>query len=80
MLRLTKYAEESVEKRNIALDWINRAIAAPDYSEADPNDPTLTRSFKAIDEAARRILRVVHRPQGDDILVVTAHFDRSARR
>jgi Domain of unknown function (DUF4258) len=80
MLRLTKHAEESIEKRNIALDWINRAIAAADYTEADLNDPMLTRSFKAIDEAGRRILRVVHRPQGDDILVVTAHFDRSARR
>jgi hypothetical protein len=79
MLRLTRHAEEAVEKRNLALDWLDRAITAPDFTDTDPYDPALTRSFKAIDEAGGRILRVVHRPEGDDILIVTAHFDRDAR-
>jgi hypothetical protein len=26
------------------------------------------------------VLRVVHRPDGDDIVVITVHFDRGARR
>jgi hypothetical protein len=42
-------------------------------------DPTLTRSFKAIGEAGGRILRVVHRGDGNDIAVVTVHFDRDAK-
>jgi Domain of unknown function (DUF4258) len=79
MLRLTKHAEEAVEKRELAVAWIERTVAAPDFTHVDPQDPMLTRSFKAIDEAGGRILRVVHRPEGADILVVTVHFDRDAK-
>ena len=67
MIRLTKHAEEAVEMRGIALDWIERAIAMLDVTAINPNDPILTHSFKAIDQAGGRILRVVHRPEGDDI-------------
>ncbi len=79
MLILTKHAEEAIEKRNLALDWINRTVAIPDFSRSDPDDPTLTRSFEAIGEAGGRILRVVHRPEGNDIVIVTIHFDRDAK-
>lgn len=51
----------------------------PDFSETDPNDPTLTRSFKAFDEAGGRMLRVVHRPEDDDIVIVTVRFERDAK-
>ena len=80
MIRLSKHAQEALEKRNLPFEWVERTIAAPDFSRADPNDLRLTRSFKAINEAGGRILRVVHRPERDDILVVTVHFDRGARR
>ena len=79
MIKLTRHAEEAIEKREIALDWINRAIASPDFTAPDPSDPSLTRSYKAIDEAGGRILRVVHRPDADDIVIVTVHFDRDAK-
>jgi len=51
----------------------------PDFNAIDPGDPTLMRSFKAIDEACGRILRVVHRAEGNDTVIVTVHFDRDAR-
>jgi hypothetical protein len=56
----------------------------PDGCEAGfqrhrPGDPMLTRSFKAIGEAGGRILRVVHRSEGNDIVIVTVHFDRDAK-
>ena len=79
MIRLSKHAEEAVEKRDLDIDWIERTISVADFARIDPHDPTLTRSFKSIAEAGRRILRVVHRPEGPDILVVTAHFDRDAK-
>jgi Domain of unknown function (DUF4258) len=79
MIRLTRHAEEAVEKRNIALDWIDRTVAMPDFNAIDPGDPTLTRPFKAIGEAGGRILRVVHRAEGNDIVIVTVHFDRDAK-
>lgn len=80
MIRLSKHAQEALGKRNIAFEWVERTLAAPDFARFDPNDPSLTRSFKAIAELGGRILRVVHRPDGDDILVATVHFDRGARR
>lgn len=80
MIRLTEHAERELRRRAIALDWVEATIAAPDRSEPDPRDPTLTRSFKAIAAFGHRVLRVVRRPDRDDILLVTAHFDRGARR
>lgn len=80
MIRLSKHAQEALEQRNIAFGWVEGTLAAPDFAEPDPNDPVLTRSFKAIEEASGRILPVAHRPDGNDILVVTVHFDRGARR
>ena len=79
MRRLSKHAAEAIQKRDLAFDWIDRAITAPDFTDTDPHDPVLIRSFKAIDEAGGRVLRVVHRPEGNDILVITVHFDRDAK-
>ena len=79
MIRLTKHAAESIEKRGIALEWIERTLEMPDFARPDPRDRTLTRSFKGIAEAGGRILRVVHRPEGNDILIATVHFDRGAK-
>ena len=79
MIVLTKHAEEAVEKRKLFLDWIERTAVAPDFSHLDPDDPTLTRAFKSIDETGGRILRVVHRPEGNDILVVNVPFNRDAK-
>jgi uncharacterized protein YuzE len=38
-------------------------------TEADPRDASLTRSFKAVAAFGNRVLRVVYRPDGDDIRV-----------
>ncbi len=79
VIRLTQHADTELPRRGLRRDWIEAAIAAPDWTASDP-DPTLTRSYKAIAEFGGRVLRVVHRPDGDDVLVVMAHFDRGARR
>jgi hypothetical protein len=78
MIILTKHAQESVRKIEPA--WIEAATGAPDFVEADPRHPERARSYKAIAESGGRVLRVVHRPDGDDIVVITVHFDRGARR
>jgi hypothetical protein len=79
MIRLTQHAETEVDRRQLQRAWIESAITTPDWTAPDP-DPTLTRSYKAIAAFGGRVLRVVHRPEGDDVLVVTAHFDRGAKR
>jgi hypothetical protein len=80
VIRLTKYAQEALHVRSIALAWIEEVVSSPDFAEADPRHPECTRSYKAIPAFGGRVLRVVHRPEGDDILVITMHFDRGARR
>jgi hypothetical protein len=80
MIRFTKHAEEAISARNIAVDWIEAAVSAPDWIEPDPRHPNRIRSYKAVAEHGGRVLRVVHRPEGDDILIITVHFDRRARR
>ncbi len=78
MIRLATHAARRAAERGIAPAWIEATIQAPDWTTPDP-DPTLTRSYRVIPERGGRILRVVHRPAGADILVVTAFLDRSAR-
>lgn len=80
MIRLSHHMREQLALRpELRQEWIEAAIATPDWTLADA-DPTLTRSDKAIVAFGGRVLRVVHRPVGTDVLVVTAHFDRGARR
>ena len=80
MILLTKHAREAIAVRNIGLDWIEATVSSPEIVEADPHYSDRTRSFKAIAEFGGRMLRVVHRAEGDDIVVITVHFDRGARR
>lgn len=79
MIQLTLHAQARILRRSLPLAWIEATVSAPDRSTPDPDDPAVTRSFKSIEEAGGRVLRVVHRMDGVDILVITAYFDRGAR-
>jgi hypothetical protein len=79
MIRLTAHAEERMEEQGIALAWVEAAISAPLRSMPDPTEAILTRSWRIIPEFGGRALRVVHRRDGADVVVVTAHWDRGAR-
>jgi hypothetical protein len=79
MIKLSIHTEKRVIERGIARAWIDATVLTSDWTAADA-DPALTRSYRAIAEFGGRVLRVVHRPDGSDILVVTALFDRSAKR
>ncbi|MCF3947769.1 DUF4258 domain-containing protein [Acidiphilium iwatense] len=78
MIRYLPHAEEALAKRGIKRDWVAAAIERPDWTDTDPAKPSRTRSYKAIDEIDGRILRVVHWPEDDDIVVLTAYPDRDA--
>ncbi len=77
-LILSAHACVVIQERGLALEWVERTLQAPDATGPDPSQPGLTRSFKRIEEAGGRVIRVVHRPQGSDMLVITAFFDRGA--
>ena len=75
---LSAHARLVTGERGIPRDWIEATILSPGWREPDPMDPALTRSFRHLIEAGGRVLRVVHRPAGPDILVITAFLDRGA--
>lgn len=78
MIKLSTQAQQQAARRGLELSWIGATIVSPDWTAADI-DPALTHSFKAIEQFGGRILKVVHRPAGADILIVTSYFDRDAR-
>lgn len=79
LVRMTAHAMGMIAARGIAQARVEATLAQPDSRSQDPSDATLTRSYRAIDAADGRILRVVHRPDGTDVLVITAFFGRGAR-
>lgn len=79
MVRLSKHIVDEMTGRGISLAYIEATLASPDRRTADPN-PGLTRSYRAIAEFGGRILRVVHRPDSAGVFVVTATWDRGAKR
>jgi hypothetical protein len=80
MILFSRHAQEKLADRpEIRSEWISETIAWPDWTQPDP-DPSLLRSFKTIPAFGGRVLRVVSRQNGADVIVVTAYFDRGARR
>ena len=79
MIRLTRHVERRILERKLDMAWIEAAIVSPDRTAAD-RDPALTHAYKAIQDYRNRVLKVVYRAAGNDILVVTAGFDRGATR
>lgn len=80
MLIFTAHAQHRMTMRQIERAWIQATIDQPERSEPDPRDRTLTRAWRRIPERGNRVLRVVFRRSGDDIVVVSCVFDRGARR
>ena len=79
MIKLSRHTAEEMDGRRIRLAYIELALASPDRRMPDPN-PGLTRSYKSIPEFGGRVLRVFHRPDGADVFIITATWDRGARR
>ena len=80
MIRCSAHAVEVMRERSIRIDWIERTIADPAFSERDSKDPSLVRSYRQITDYGNRWLRVVYRESDADFFVVTVYFDRNFGR
>ncbi|ADH88062.1 conserved hypothetical protein [Ancylobacter novellus DSM 506] len=78
--RFSAHMQVVLRERGLDIAWVKRVLASPEWVEPDPNDPQLTRAFASVPERGGRILRVVYRDDGATRFVVTAFFDRGARR
>jgi hypothetical protein len=79
-LAFTKHADDATAERELMGEWIERAVYAPQWEVADPVQPDAVRRFRAIPEYGDRILRVVCLETDAEIRILTAFFDRGARK
>lgn len=56
---LTQHASDAIAKREIAITWVEQALATPERVEPDAHDPALEHRLAAIEEFGNRVLRVV---------------------
>jgi uncharacterized DUF497 family protein len=79
-IALTAHARVRLQDRHIDTKWIEEAILDPDWTEVDPRDPAVERRFRAIPQFSGRVLRVACVETDSSIRVISAMFDRNARR
>jgi Domain of unknown function (DUF4258) len=76
--RFTAHASLMLQRRSIALEWVEHTLMNPASKRTDNRDPSLTLAFRQISEAGDKWLRVVYRMENKQThLVVTAFFDRN---
>jgi hypothetical protein len=80
VLILTRHARDNIARDAIDPAWIETTVRQPAALMLDPHDPTLSRAWRRIPQRGGRVLRVVFRAAGADIVVVTVFADRGARR
>jgi hypothetical protein len=73
---LTEHARDALEKRRIALSWMERAFNVPEVTEPDAVDPDLEHRLARIPEQGDRVLRVIVNGKKTPPHIVTVFFDR----
>jgi Domain of unknown function (DUF4258) len=76
----TRHAERELGRRQISRAWVERTARQPLWVEPDPDEPDVQRRFAVVPEFGGRVLRVAVRETTTRLIVVTAVFDRGARR
>ena len=76
---LTKHAREALEERGIPLEWMERALSAPELVLPDPDDAAVERHFRRIPEFDGRVLRVAVNTAVEPARVVSVFFDRTMK-
>lgn len=76
---MTRHAEEQIADRELERAWVERVAMSPEWTESDPR-PGIVRHFGAVPEFGGRVLRVAVVQGSGWRRVLSAHFDRDARR
>lgn len=79
VLVLSDHAVNSISERNLSLQWVERTVRHPEWTEADPRQER-QRRYRAIPEYDNRIMRIVCFETEKEIRIITAFFDRKAKR
>ena len=79
-IRYTAHARERMKDRGVEPAWVERALLHPDWTQRDPSYGDVTRYYKVAVAGDARVLRVAACGSERGHVVITAVFDRSARR
>jgi hypothetical protein len=73
---LTEHARDVLEKRRIPLEWMERVLAEPRWTEPDPVDADLEHRLAPVSEFGNHVLRVIANVKTTPPRIVTVYFDR----
>ena len=76
---LTQHARDVIEERQIAVEWLERALANPTLTERSKIDTELESRFAVIPEFGNRVLRVIVNTQVVPERIVSVYFDRKMK-
>lgn len=79
-ITFSAHALDVLEERMIKKEWVQRVMYAPTRLVPDSEDPQVLHALAPIPEKGGRVLRVIYNADTVPFRVVTAFFDRSARR
>ncbi|MCV0395786.1 MAG: DUF4258 domain-containing protein [Rhizobiaceae bacterium] len=79
-LVLTAHAQDAIEERDLDPRWAERTAREPEWTAPDPRQPGVERRFRSIPDHGGRVLRVACYETPEEIRILTAFFDRDARR
>jgi hypothetical protein len=77
-ITLSKHAQDMVDEREIAPEWIEHVLRNPVFEEPDIRHPGAVRAYAPIVAFGNRMLRVVYYDTGTELRVITLFFDRRA--
>ena len=77
IIRLTNHAKGKIKHRGISIQDVEETVRNPDKSERDKVDEELTHFVKRFHD---RYLRVIVKNVKDDIIIISAFFDRRLKR
>ena len=79
-LQFTRHAQDVIVERSLNHSWIEKTVRSPEWSIPDPHRPGVEWRFHTISEFGGRTLRVVCIENAEEIRILTAFFDRDARK
>ncbi len=75
-LIFSEHAKLRLKGREISMEMVKRVVENPNLTDTDYYDEDIIHFFGKIDE---RVLRVICKPQGGYIFIITAFFDRNMK-
>jgi len=74
----TQHALLRMAKRQLQIEWVERAVANPKLIEPDENDATLEHRLSVVPELANRVLRVIV-SKNQPKRVISVYVDRKMK-